>query len=444
MSQVKLKITKRFFNDKFFPYLYCQCPLQIIYGGASSGKSAFAAQRRIIAMCTEPRNYLIIRNVSNTLRSSIYTETIKAINTLKIAEFFTPNVSTMEITYFDGRKLMFRGLDDVEKLKSITAPVGTLTDIEIEEATEISENSFDQLELRMRGKAQCSKRICLYFNPIYNTHWIMRRFFKGRWIKYYYDKEMLIIHSTHLDNAFLDPQDHARIEAKTGYFHDVYAKGKPGILGDTIFTNWKVMDLSGIKEQFNVYRFGGDFGFTNDPTAIVRLAIDKRKKTIYWLDEIYEHRLTNDKILSVGRELVGSNVIWWDCAEPKSIIELQNGTEILTLDVNGENKKIKYSMNAEPVKKGKDSVLFGIQWMQQWNHVIDTRCQNTINEFTTFQWVKNKEGQSVNQPKGEDHAITAGRYALEQDMLYGDDLGMSTSAEFETEPENTFDEIIHC
>lgn len=403
MDYLDLRIKKNFFNEKFFPYLNCQCPVQIIYGGASSGKSVFAAQRRVIAMVREPRNYLIVRKVADTLRASVFTETEKAINQLHLSDYFNINYSNMEIEYLsDGRKMIFRGLDKVEKLKSIAYPVGVLTDVEIEEATEIVENDLDQLQIRMRGRASCVKRICLYFNPIFRTHWIATRFFKGQWIRYKYDKKILIVHSTHKDNKFLDDQDHEVIESKTGYLYDVYAKGKWGVLGDLIFTNWSVGSCKDL--HFDITRYGLDFGFTNDPSAVGKFGIDKPRKTIYIQGEIYIHGATNDVLAAKAKPLVGSNTVWCDSAEPKSIAELHR---------QGEN-----SISAQAVKKGKDSVWHSLQWLQQWKIIVDKSCPNAINELSQYQWKKNKDGINLNEPiEINDHFIAALRYATENDRI---------------------------
>lgn len=402
-----IRIKDRVFNDLYRPYISCQCPLQIFYGGASSGKSVFAAQRRIISMVREPRNYLVVRNVANTIRSSVFTETERAISAFQLNSYFTVIHSTMEIIYnVDGRRILFRGLDDVEKIKSIVVPIGTLTDIEIEEATEVSEDNYDKLGLRMRGLSVVPKRKHLYFNPTFRTHWIARRFFNGQLIKYKYDGNILIVHSTHKDNKFLTQEDHDEIEAKTGYVHDVYADGKWGVLGDLVFNNWSVEECKGI--EFDVTRYGLDFGFTNDPSAVVKVGISKAKKTLYVQQEIYKHGVTNDVLAQMAKPIVTNNIVWCDCAEPKSISELRN---------QGAN-----SLSAMPVKK--DKIWQALQWLNQWKIVVDPSCKNFINEISQYQWIKNKDGISLNEPVDiNNHLMDAFRYATERDR-YGTGISM--------------------
>lgn len=379
-------------------------PMQIYYGGASSGKSVFIAQRDVLDCVNECRNFLVVRAVANTLRASVFEERIKAINQFYLRELFDVRENKMEIVYRPrGNRFIFRGLDDVEKLKSITVPVGTLTDVRVEEATETSESDLDQLLLRTaRGLTPLPKRTVLSFNPIMRSHWICKKYFNGQLIKYLRTPDLLIFHTTHRDNEYLTEGDRKVIEGRTGYMHDVYADGKWGVLGDLIFTNWEVADLAGRK--FDVYRYGLDFGFTCDPSAVVEVAVSTAKKTLYITKELYTRGATNDILAKQAKPLVGDNPVWCDCAEPKSILELHN---------QGEN-----SLSTYAVQKGRDSVWHSIQWLQQWRIVVDKRCPNTINELSQYQWLKTKDGENTKEPVGtNDHLIAALRYATERDRL---------------------------
>lgn len=378
-------------------------PLQIIYGGSGSGKSVFIAYRNILELINEERNFLIVRNTANTLRASVFEERCKAIRALSLSSVFEIRESDLTITYKPrGNRMIFRGLDDTEKLKSITVPVGTLTDIHVEEATECLEASIDELERRMRGLTDVVKRRVLSFNPIFSNHWICKRYFNGQFIKYKRTDDMLIFHSTFRNNKFLTEQDRKVYLGYTGYQKDVYADGKWGVLGDIIFTNWEVQDTSGM--SFDTVRYGLDFGFSNDPSAVLEIAIQRSEKTIYIKNEIYIYGATNDVLAAKCKPMVGDNTVWCDSAEPKSINEMRGAGE--------------HRINAQPASKGKDSVWHSIQWLQQWKIVIDKRCPNTINEFSQYQWQKNKQGETLNIPSGDnDHAIAALRYGTERDRL---------------------------
>lgn len=407
MADLYLHIDARVINRKYHQLVNCDIPTQIVYGGASSGKSSFIfGQRTVLDMCQTERNFLIARKVAKTIRGSVFNEVEKGINRFQLSQYFDINRSNMTITGPNGSMIAFVGLDDVEKVKSITPPRGIFTDLIVEEATEISENDYNQLTLRLRGLSQYTKRKVMLFNPIYRTHWICKRFFNGQNTKSFRDEKLLILHSTYKDNNFLSPEDVDVIEGMkqiSPYHYMVYALGEWGVLGDLIFSDWRVEDLAGKLNQYEEVRNGLDFGFTNDPTAIVKTRLYRPKKEIYVFDELYERGLTNPDIARLGRPILGNETVWCDSAEPKSIAELRQG-----------------GLNARGADKGKDSLLYGIQYLQGFSFVIDKNCQNFINEVSTYQWLKDKDGNSINQPIGiNDHLMAALRYAYSRDRVSG-------------------------
>jgi phage terminase large subunit len=188
---------------------------------------------------------------------------------------------------------------------------------------------------------------------------------------------------------------------KDKYRYNVYTLGNWGILGHVIFTNWHVEDLSGLHAQFTNHRNGLDFGFSVDPSALWVSHYDRAHKRIYVYDELYQRGLTNDLLAVEVRRMIGNEPVVCDSAEPKSIAELQN-----------------YGVSATPAAKGKDSVLFGYQWLQQQEIIIDKNCVNTKMEISTAHWLEDAGGNALLKPSGtNDHLIAAGRYAHEQDMM---------------------------
>ena len=162
---------KLYINDRYIPYINNQKRIQLFYGGSSSGKSYFISQRTIIDVLNG-RNYLILRNVASTLRNSVYNQIVKTIVDMGLKSEFQITKSEMAITCLKNRKqILFAGLDDVEKLKSVTPIDGVLTDIWIEEATETKYEDYKQLTKRLRGidKEKFTKRIIFTFNPILKT-----------------------------------------------------------------------------------------------------------------------------------------------------------------------------------------------------------------------------------------------------------------------------------
>jgi len=396
---INLQIDTRIFNDVYYPYLEDNTRTQIFYGGSSSGKSKFALGQRMILDVLQGRNYLVIRNTANTLRGSCYNEALEGIDDLKLSKLFSVNKSEMVITCQNGSQIMFKGLDNAEKLKSIRPRNGVITDLLIEEATETNFSDVKQLRRRLRGASDKPKRVILLFNPIMRTHWIFQEYFANVWqdgMKQYRDDNISILHTTYKDNLrFLEREDIKELEDETDqYFHDVYTLGKWGVLGDLIFKNWKIEDLTDIKNSFNYYDNGLDFGFANNPSAFIRNSTHNKK--IYIIDEFYRHGMTNDllagELLSRMRK---DERVYCDSAEMKSIQELRN-----------------HKVNAIAAMKGPGSVNFGIQWLQQHEIIIDRSCQNTINEFQQYQWSKDKDGNTTNIPvKKFDHLIDALRYS---------------------------------
>lgn len=403
---MKIEINRKVFNLAYRPYLEDETPLQIFYGGSSSGKSVFLAQRAVWDIMRGGRNYLVCRQVGRTIRGSVAQEIAKVIKRWGVSNLFNINKTDSTITCENGYQIVFSGLDDVEKLKSITPAKGVITDVWVEEATETEQESIKQLEKRLRGGSDdIQKRMIFSFNPIMQSHWIYQEYFKPiAWADdqhEYHDEELLILKTTYKDNRFLTRQDVHRLEnEKDKYYYDVYTLGKWGVLGGVIFTNWEVTDLSGMIDQFTNHRNGLDFGFADDPAALVISHYDRAHKTIYIYDELYERGLTNDLLAAEIKAHIGSQYVVCDSAEPKSIKELQNK-----------------NINAQPAKKGKDSINFGVQWLQQQHIVIDSRCVNARNEISTYHWKKDKDGNAIRVPSEKNnHLIDALRYAYEDDM----------------------------
>ena len=396
------------FNDAYLPYLEDKTPLQIYYGGSSSGKSVFVVgQRTVWDLMNGGRNYLICRQVGRTIRNSVYNEILKVISSWGVGSLFNVNKSDMVITCSNGYQILFVGLDDVDKLKSITPARGVITDVIVEEATEAELASIKQLEKRLRGGSDdIQKRINLLFNPILQSHWIYKEYFNSiNWTDKqteYKSDELLILKTTYKDNRFLTTQDIFRLEnEKDKYYHDVYTLGNWGILGSVIFKNWAVDDLSDVYDQFTNRKFGLDFGFASDPASLHCSHYDKMRKIIYAFDEFYETGLTNPELAALIKPIVGNEIVICDSAEPKSIKELR------------DNK-----INAVAAKKGKDSVTYGIQWLQQQTIILDKRCINARNELQTYKWKEGGDGKPVSPPRPIDknnHWIDATRYAYEEE-----------------------------
>lgn len=282
-----IEIDASIFNPVYRLFLNQSNQINIFYGGAGSGKSYFITQRTILDVLAGGRNYLVIRKVAKTLRQSVFEVFIKIIQEWNLSKLFTINKSNFTITCKNGYKIVCIGLDDPEKVKSIAVSKGNITDIWIEEATELQEQEFNQLLLRMRGSSSKEKRIWITFNPINETHWLKKRFFDNQ------DSKTTILKTTYKDNIKnLSQDDIDCIESfkKTDQlYYNVYALGEWGQLNnnDTIIKLETYLKWVNNKKDLNgQYVCGVDVARFGDDKTVFFL----RKGTTYIAHEVYKKK----------------------------------------------------------------------------------------------------------------------------------------------------------
>lgn len=229
--KINIKISKKVFNDVYLPYLDNEDRYLIFYGGGSSGKSYFIAQRWIYKMIHPERfNLLVVRQTGDTNRKSTFPLFKQVISNWNLGKYFKINESDMRIVCkLTGNEIAFAGLDDVEKIKSITFANGELTHEWVEEATECQEADINQLKVRLRG-GKTKKQMVLSFNPVNIQHWIKRHFIDSGLAT--------VCFSTYKDNKFLSEDDKKALEDlkySDEYTYRVYCLGEWGILGKTVF-----------------------------------------------------------------------------------------------------------------------------------------------------------------------------------------------------------------
>lgn len=243
-------------NKKFLPLFFCQKRYLILMGGGGSGKSIFAGRKVLERCATESgHRFLVCRKVGRTLRDSCYAQLVGQAN-----EFYRDKIAAchrgeMRIRFKNGSEILFSGLDDVEKLKSIY----DITGIWIEEASEILESDFNQLDIRLRTQCKYYKQILVSFNPINVNHWLKKRFFDRK------DPDAQVCHSTYKDNRFLSPEGIRTLEnfkETDEYFYDVYCLGLWGVTGRTIFNAREVQkrlseNLQPVKTGYFTYAYDG-------------------------------------------------------------------------------------------------------------------------------------------------------------------------------------------
>lgn len=364
---------------------------EVYYGGAGSGKSVFIAQKIVLKALRDRRKALIMRKVGATIKDSVWQLVLDILVDWKQYGRCKVNKSVFTIELPNGSVLLFKGMDDSEKIKSITG----ITDIWVEEATEFTEEDIEQLNLRLRAKAS-GLQMFFSFNPVSKANWVYRRWFKDGAVV---GADTVIHKTTYKDNRFLPPEYIETIEkmAHTNpTYYRIYALGEFASLDKLVFNNWRTGRIEDTHD-WNLL-CGLDFGFTNDPTAFV--VSFQKDNTLFISREYVKTGLLNDQIATVIKELgFAKSTIIGDSAEVKSIEELRRAG----------------LYRIYPATKGQGSILQGIQKLQQYDIIVDPRCEHTITELQNYAWKKDKtSGEYINEPIDEfNHCIDALRYSLQ-------------------------------
>ncbi len=287
-------------------------------------------------------------------------------------------------------------MDNPEKIKSIKG----LSDVVMEEATEFNQEDYEQLTLRVREPKHKDRQIYLMFNPVSKANWVYKYFFELT------QPDTVIHQSNYKDNRFIDARTKANIERfklTNPAWYRIYALGEFATLDKLIYPNYEKhrLDPNSDKLKDLPDLFGLDFGYVNDPSAFIRIKVDEDNKTIYFLEEFTKQGLLNNQIADAIKSMgYMKERITADAAEKKSIDELKR---------EGINR-------VRPAKKGPDSIIQGIQFLQQFKFVVDDRCFKLIEELENYTWVKDrKTGEYINKPVDMfNHVLDAVRYAVEE------------------------------
>lgn len=398
---ISIKHPSRVFNKHIFDKLNDYSTFtEVHYGGASSGKSHGVIQKVVYKACQNwkhPRKILFLRKVGATVYDSIFEDVKQCLEAWGLLDSCKVNNSAYRIELPNGAQFIFKGLDNPEKIKSIKG----VSDVVMEEASEFTLDDYTQLTLRLRDKKHKYKQIFLMFNPVSKVNWTYNAFFIKK------PKNTVVYHTSYKDNRFLDKVTIENIEElanRNEAYYKIYALGEFATLDKLIFPKYEKKlinkdNISNLKSYF-----GLDYGFINDPSAFMHVKIDEQNKVLYIVEEYVRKNLTNDKIANAIIDLgYSKEEIKADSAERKSNQELRNlGIRRLA-----------------DAQKGPGSVMQGIQYIMQYDIVVDERCVKTIEELENYTWKKDKKtNEYINEPVDSyNHCIDAIRYAI-QDNIY--------------------------
>ena len=395
---IKLNINpSKVFNRHIYDHLFDYDTFtEVHYGGASSGKSHGVFQKIVIKALKnwkKPRKILVLRKVGATVRDSVFADVQSTLSYFGILNMCKINMSAFRIELPNGAEFIFKGMDNPEKIKSIKG----ISDVVMEEASEFTLDDYTQLTLRLRDKAHKQKQIYLMFNPVSKANWVYNAFFVKK------PKNTVVYQTTYKDNRFLDALTRENIEElanRNEAYYKIYALGEFATLDKLVFPKYtKVLLNKDDLRQIPSY-FGLDYGFINDPSAFMHVKIDDDRKRLYVVEEYVKKGLTNDKIAeSITAFGYAKEPIRADSAEKKSNQELRNLGIGRVIDV----------------KKGAGSVMQGIQYLLQYEWIVDERCVKTIEELENYTWKKDKAtNEYINEPVDSyNHCLDAIRYAIQ-------------------------------
>jgi len=392
-------------------------------GGRGSGKSSFCALEIVNGIMqdqTGESSAIVFRRTANTMRESVYSQIAWAIDILDVGDLWRGSVSPMCWTYRPtGAQILFRGLDDSSKLKSIKPRRGFFRFIWLEEFSELPGENFTRSVMQSVQRGGSAFTVFRSFNPPINA---------SNWANVFIarpDPRAITLHTTYLDvpaqwlgDDFILEAERLQEINEQAYKHEYLGEATGS--GGEVFPNVTVRTITDdeINELQYIYA-GVDFGFSVDPAVFMRVAYDSKHDTVYLIDEIYKKHLSNnelaDAIKAKGYEYTGQyekagyfggyevykekQVIVCDSAEPKSINDLRNG-----------------GLKCIACQKYPGSVIYGVKWLQNRRIVIDpARTPNAHREFISYEYMTTKDGEFLaDVPDKDNHCIDAVRYALDR------------------------------
>lgn len=395
-------------------------------GGRGSGKSSFVSLEIVNGIMQDPTgesNAIVFRRTANTMRESVFSQIAWAIDVLDVGDLWRGSVSPMCWTYRPtGAQIIFRGLDDSSKLKSIKPRRGVFRFIWLEEFSELPGENFTRSVMQSVQRGGSRFTVFRSFNPPISA---------SNWANVFIqrpDDRAITLHTSYLDvpaewlgEDFILEAERLKEINERAYLHEYMGEATGS--GGAVFPNVTVREITDDEIKLLQYVYCGvDFGFSVDPAVFIRVAYDKKHDTVYLLDEIYKTHCSNkqlaDEIKAKGYDKASGGERYYsvfggeyheerqliiaDSAEPKSIYDLQ-----------GEGLKV------TACQKFPGCVLYRIKWLQNRHIIIDPRrTPNAHREFIGYEYMTDKDGNFLaDVPDKDNHTIDAVSYSLDR-LIY--------------------------
>jgi phage terminase large subunit len=367
----------------------------VITGGRGSGKSFEVGRFTSLLSFETGHKILYTRQTMTSAHLSVIPEFQEKIDLLEMNNAFDVNKTEIKNKQTNS-EIIFRGIktssgDQTANLKSITGVTTWVLD-EAEELTD--ESTFDKINLSIRIKNK-QNRIILILNPATKEHWIYRKFFEEAGVTEGFNGvkgNTTYIHTTYLNNLdnlnidFINEIELIKENNPKKYEHQILGGWLDKAEG-VVFTNWKFGDF----DNTLPYSFGADFGFSIDPSTLVKVAIDRKLKIIYVKELLYKPKLTTSELAIIYKQNVsGKELIIADSAEPRLIEEIQ-----------------RYGFNIQATEKGAGSIKAGIELMRDYQLIIDKESVNVAKELNNYVYSDKASSLFVDN---WNHAIDAIRY----------------------------------
>ena len=371
----------------------------VLKGGRGSAKSSTVSLETPLQLIKHPEVHaVVLRKVANTLRTSVYAQYVWAIPALGLSDLFKVTVSPMEITYKPtGQKIMFFGADDPGKIKSIKVPFGYIGILHFEELDQFTEEEVRNIEQSVLRGGPVSLEFKTFNPPRTAMNWANKYCLVPKPGQLVFHTDYRDIPREWLGERFLADAEHLKEVNPAAYEHEYL--GKPNGNGGMVFDQLELRTITDEEiAQFDRIYQGEDWGWYPDPFAFERMHYDTNRETLFFIDELYGNRMSNEQ---TGKWIKARGyddyIVTADSAEPKSI-----------------NDHIDLGIRCVPAIKGPGSVEYGMKWLQRRKIVIDPqRTPNAAREFSEYEYARDRDGNVISgYPDANNHTIDAGRYGV--------------------------------